>query len=82
MCCIIAISECSTLGWCAISFSFNVIFAPSIYVCKVRQLDGSLEHFERVITAIDKATLSCLPVDDLPDVVDVGGLSIEVLQQR
>ncbi len=40
----------------------------------------SLENLERILAAFDIPRLSCLPVEDLPDVVDVRSLAVEVLE--
>lgn len=41
--------------------------------------NGSFESLEYVLAAADEATLGRLPVDDLPDVFNVGCLAVEVL---
>lgn len=42
-------------------------------------LDGSPEDLESILASANEAGLASLPVDDLPDVVDVSGLAVEVL---
>lgn len=42
-------------------------------------LEGSLEGLEGVLAGSREARFSCLPVDDIPDVLDVGSLAVEIL---
>ena len=44
-------------------------------------LKGSLEHLEGVVAGSLEALLARLPVEDIPDVIDIGGLAVLVLQE-
>lgn len=44
--------------------------------------DGSPQNLESILPGTDKSRLSRLPADDVPDVVDVGSLAVEVLSTQ
>lgn len=56
----------------------------TIALCPLRYhrwLDGGAEDFEGVLAGAGESSLSSLPVDDVPDVVNVSSLAVEILSQ-
>jgi hypothetical protein len=45
-------------------------------------LDGSPKNLESILSRSCETSLGRLPVDDLPDILDVCGLSVEILKER
>lgn len=50
------------------------------YPVLFHSLDGCLEHAERVCARSQVTLLRSLPVDDVPDVLDIGSLAVLVLE--
>lgn len=44
-----------------------------------RLLNRSLEDLESILSTTMEASLGRLPVDNLPDVLDIGSLAVEIL---
>jgi len=42
-------------------------------------LDGSSQNLESILPGAGETSLGCLPVDDIPDVINISSLSVEIL---